>query len=174
MNHPKIELLKIRVFIYFLMISVGLEFVRGLAWWFWPRVFHEIQLDIGRGSRHLRAWLETGGFSCKATHGSKLKLAIARSCPNLLNFSAGLLQCPLLWKWAGPRLNDPRKPGRNSNIFYALDSEVVHLCFHWIFLHLYLLALFGGGDYKRSWTLGEDHWRLSWSWLVQQLYPLCL
>lgn len=134
MNHSKIEFLKIRVFIYFLMISVGLEFVRGLAWWFWPRVFHEIQLDIGRGCRHLRAWLRLEGFLAKQLTWLQADAGYCQVAPNpLLSFCAGLLECPLPWKRAGPRLNDPREQGRNCNIFYALDSKVIHLCFHWIF-----------------------------------------
>lgn len=134
MNHSKTEFLQIRVFIYFLMISVGMEFVRGLTWWFWLRVFHEIQLDVNRGCRHLRAWLRLEGFLAKQLTWLQAGAGYCQFSPNpLLNFPAGLLEGPLLWKQESPRLNDPRNQGRNCNISYALDSEVVHLCFHWIF-----------------------------------------
>ena len=152
MNHSKIELLKIRVFIYFLMISVGLEFVRGLAWWFWPRVFHEIQLDIGRGSRHLRAWLRLEGFLAKQLTWQQAGAGYCQVAPNpLLNFSAGLLQCPLLWKWAGPRLNDPRRQDVSHKVFcnWALEVTVCRF-FHGLLVTWPSLSTVGVG-YAAAW-----------------------
>ena len=103
MNHSKTEFLQIRVFIYFLMISMGMEFVRGLAWWFWLRVFHEIQLDADRGCRHLRAWLRLEGFLAKQLTYLQAGAGCCQFSPNpLLNFPAWLLEGPLLWKQGSP------------------------------------------------------------------------
>ena len=121
------------------MISVGMEFVSGLAWWFWLRVFHEIQLNVDRGCSYLKACLGLEGFLAKQPTWLQVGAGYGQDTPNPLQDSlfTGLFEYPQLWKLATPKLNDPRNQGRNC-VFYALDSEVTHYRFHCIFIFLFI------------------------------------
>lgn len=65
------------------------------------QVLYEIQLDIGRGSRHLRAWLRLEGFLAKQLMAASwcwLLLCCPKSPPELLLLDCfSVLCCEVGW-----------------------------------------------------------------------------
>lgn len=106
---------------------------------------------------------ETGGFSCKATHMAAswcwLLPGCPKSPPELLCWTASVSSAVEVG-WS--QTEWPKKAREKLQYLLCPRLRSCTPLLPLNFLQLYLLALFGGGDYKRSWTLGEDHWRLSW------------